>query len=310
MAAIGAIPADALGGYCVLGETRPGWHTHGGQRRPSGGAGGGGARARADLPGRDGPEAAWAGGDLDVLAPRSLIQLANHFKGSQVMAPASIRRRRLGRGHAGPRRHQGQEGAKRALEIAAAGGHNLLFNGPPGAGKSMLASRLPSILPPLTPRELLDISMIQSVAGQLKGGRPLGAAAVPPAAPFGLHGGPRGRRARRAARGSLTSPMAACCPRRVAEYPSPAGCSIPCAQPLETGPVMIVSARTSGDLSARFQLVAAMNPCRCGQGLDPAIPAAGVRTSAAWRSIRRCSPARSSTGSTCASRCRRSQRRI
>jgi magnesium chelatase family protein len=65
---------------------------------------------------------------------------------------------------------KGQESAKRALEIAAAGGHNLLMNGPPGAGKSMLAQRLPSILPPLAPRELLEVSMVQSVAGQLANG--------------------------------------------------------------------------------------------------------------------------------------------
>jgi magnesium chelatase family protein len=65
---------------------------------------------------------------------------------------------------------KGQESAKRALEIAAAGGHNLLMNGPPGAGKSMLAARLPSILPPLMPRELLEVSLIHSVAGQLAGG--------------------------------------------------------------------------------------------------------------------------------------------
>jgi magnesium chelatase family protein len=66
---------------------------------------------------------------------------------------------------------KGQESAKRALEIAAAGGHNLLLNVPPGAGKSMLAARLPSILPPLTPRELLEVSMIHSVAGALAGGQ-------------------------------------------------------------------------------------------------------------------------------------------
>jgi len=65
---------------------------------------------------------------------------------------------------------KGQESAKRALEIAAAGGHNLLMNGPPGAGKSMLAARLPSILPPLSPRELLEVSMIHSVAGEIAGG--------------------------------------------------------------------------------------------------------------------------------------------
>jgi magnesium chelatase family protein len=65
---------------------------------------------------------------------------------------------------------KGQESAKRALEIAAAGGHNLLFNGPPGAGKSMLAARPPSILPPLSPRELLEVSLIHSIAGDLAGG--------------------------------------------------------------------------------------------------------------------------------------------
>ena len=117
-----------------------------------------------------GPEAAWASADIDVLAPRSLIQLANHFKGTQVMARPQAAVRRA----AGPlpdlRDIKGQESAKRALEIAAAGGHNLLFNGPPGAGKSMLAARLPSILPPLTPAELLDVSLIHSIAGALANG--------------------------------------------------------------------------------------------------------------------------------------------
>lgn len=170
MAAIGAIPADALAGYCVLGELA----LDGSITAVSGvlpAAVAAGARGLGLIcPAATGPEAAWAGGDLDVLAPRSLIQLANHFKGSQVMArpePAVA-------APTGPLPDladiRGQEGAKRALEIAAAGGHNLLMNGPPGSGKSMLAARLPSILPPLTPRELLDISMIQSVAGALKGG--------------------------------------------------------------------------------------------------------------------------------------------
>ena len=66
---------------------------------------------------------------------------------------------------------KGQESAKRALEAAAAGGHNLLMVGPPGAGKSMLAARLPGLLPPLTPAEMLEISMIQSMAGLLEDGR-------------------------------------------------------------------------------------------------------------------------------------------
>jgi magnesium chelatase family protein len=170
MAAIGAIPADALSGYCVLGELAlDGSITAVNGVLPAAIA----AAARGlglICPASTGPEAAWAGGDLDVLAPRSLIQLANHFKGSQVMA----RPEPSVAGQAGPLPDladiKGQEGAKRALEIAAAGGHNLLMNGPPGSGKSMLAARLPSILPPLGPRELLDISMIQSVAGELKDG--------------------------------------------------------------------------------------------------------------------------------------------
>ena len=170
MGAIGALPPDALGGYCVLGELAlDGGITAVAGVLPAAMA----ANARGlglICPAASGPEAAWAGGDMDVLAPRSLIQLANHFKGTQVMA----RPQAAVAAPAGPaadlREIKGQEGAKRALEIAAAGAHNLLMNGPPGAGKSMLASRLPSILPMLGPRELLEVSMIQSVAGVLKDG--------------------------------------------------------------------------------------------------------------------------------------------
>src|SRR5690606_35972461 len=117
-----------------------------------------------------GAEAAWAGEDIDILAPRSLIAVANHFRGTQALSrptPAV---------HTGTSNMpdladiKGQEAARSALEVAAAGSHNLLMVGPPGSGKSMLAQRLPSILPRLTPRELLEVSMIASVDGEIAGG--------------------------------------------------------------------------------------------------------------------------------------------
>ena len=171
MAAIGAMPADALGGFTVLGELAlDGTLTPVAGVLPAAVA----ANSRGHgliCPAECGPEAAWASGDMEVIAPRSLIQLANHFKGTQVLSRPQPGVRTAGGILPDLRDIKGQESAKRALEIAAAGGHNLLMNGPPGAGKSMLAQRLPSILPPLDPKELLEVSMIHSVAGALAGGK-------------------------------------------------------------------------------------------------------------------------------------------
>ncbi len=170
MAAIGALPGDSLDGFTVLGELAlDGSITSVAGVLPAAIAANGRGHGLI-CPAACGSEAAWAGGDIEILAPRSLIQLANHFKGTQVMARPEPAIAPQPGALPDLRDIKGQESAKRALEIAAAGGHALLFSGPPGVGKSMLAQRLPSILPPLNPRELLEVSMIQSVAGSLSNG--------------------------------------------------------------------------------------------------------------------------------------------
>src|SRR5260370_40296466 len=119
-----------------------------------------GANARGEgliCPAACGPEAAWASPEMEIIAAASLIQLANHFRGTQVLARPQPKVRERCAPLVDLKDIKGQESAKRALEVAAAGGHNLLMVGPPGAGKSMLAARLPTILPPFTPAELLGI---------------------------------------------------------------------------------------------------------------------------------------------------------
>jgi magnesium chelatase family protein len=256
MAAIGAVPQDALAGSitAVAGVL------------PAAIA----ANARGHgliCPAACGPEAAWASRDFEVLAPRSLIQLANHFKGIQVMARPEPAIAPVGAALPDLRDIKGQESAKRALEIAAAGGHNLLMSGPPGAGKSMLAQRLPSILPPLSPRELLEVSMIQSVAGRLADGalsnrRPFRAPhhSASMAALVGGGANARPGEVSLAHRGVLFLD-------ELPEFQPQVLDAL--RQPLEAGEVLIARANHRVTYPARFQLVAAMNPCRCGQATEP-----------------------------------------
>jgi Mg chelatase-related protein len=267
MAALGAIPADALSGYVVLGElSLDGTIAAVAGALPA--AIGANALGKGLIcPADSGPEAAWAGEEIDILAPRSLIAIANHFRGTQVLSRPKPAMRAAPANLPDLADIKGQETAKRALEVAAAGGHNLLMSGPPGSGKSMLAMRLPSILPPLTPAELLEVSMIHSIAGQLGGGklsdrRPFRAPHHSASMAAMVGGGLRARpgEVSLAHHGVLF----------LDEFPefSPQVLDS-LRQPLEMAESVIARANHRVSYPASIQLVAAMNPCRCGMAGEP-----------------------------------------
>jgi magnesium chelatase family protein len=215
-----------------------------------------------------GAEAAWAG-RVEVLAPGSLLQLLNHLKGTQVLTPPEPGIVEDERTLPDLKEIKGQETAKRALEVAAAGGHHLLMIGPPGAGKSMLAARFPSILPPLTPEEALEVSMVASVAGEIADGvirryRPFRTPHHSASMPALVGGGNKARP------GEVSlSHLGVLFLDELPEFPRPSLEAL--RQPLESGKAVIARASAHVTYPARIQLLAAMNPCRCGYLDDPAM---------------------------------------
>jgi magnesium chelatase family protein len=214
-------------------------------------------------PQQGGKEAAWAG-NLTVLAAPNLLSLINHFKGIQVLSPPepALINCPSSNETLDMRDIKGQVIAKRALEIAAAGGHNILLMGPPGAGKSMLAQRLPGLLPSLEPSEALEVTMIHSLAGLLPED------GLITQRPFrdphhssslvSLVGG-----------GARTKPGEISLAHHgvlfLDELPEFARSTLESLrQPLETGKIVVARANNHVMYPARIQLVAAMNPCRCG----------------------------------------------
>src|SRR2546429_4885196 len=168
MAAIGAIPSDALSGFTVLGELG----LDGSIAAVAGVLPAAiGANAREEgliCPPACGTEAAWASPDIPIIAAKSLIQIANHLKGTQVLSRPQPKVHQPEPTHLDLRDIKGQESAKRALEIAAAGGHHLLMIGSPRAGKSMLAARVASIFPPLSPSGRPGVSVIAPLAREIR----------------------------------------------------------------------------------------------------------------------------------------------
>jgi magnesium chelatase family protein len=209
-------------------------------------------------PAAQGPEAAWAG-RIEVIAAPDLLTLLNHFRGQSLIAPPVP-------GEAeeiwqGPDLSQvkGQETAKRAIEIAAAGAHNLLMSGPPGSGKSLMAACLPGILPDLTAAEALEVSMVASVAGELQGGRlirtrpfrsPHHSASMAALVGGGLKVRP----------GEVSlAHLGVLFLDELPEFQRAVLDSL--RQPLETGVVSVARANAHVTFPARVQLIAAMNPC-------------------------------------------------
>lgn len=260
LGAMGVLPSDALENLACMGELGLD-----GAWLPIAGALPAAIAANEDglnyiCPKDSAPEAAWSGGK--VLGVDNLMAFINHVRGLEII-PAALAGELLDdTSQLDLRDVRGQEQAKRALEVCAAGGHNLLMVGPPGAGKSMLAQRLPGLLPPLNARELLEVSMIHSVAGVL------GKGALSRNRPFRAphHS---------ASMAALTGGGVRAKPGEVSlahhgvlfldELPEFGVQALDALrQPIETGEVVVARANRHITYPARFQLIAAMNPCRCG----------------------------------------------
>jgi len=268
LAAIGAADAEALSHYVIVGELKLD-----GRIASSPGVLLAALHASSEdkgliCPVAQGAEAAWAG-NVEVIAAPDLLALLAHLKGTSVLTPPVPGEAELPVGGPDLRQVKGQEVAKRALEIAAAGGHNLLMSGPPGAGKSLLAACLPGILPPLQPAEALEVSMVASVAGELEGGkmmrrRPFRSPHHSASMPALVGGGLRVRP------GEISlAHLGVLFLDELPEFQRAVLDSL--RQPLETGSVSVARANTHVTFPARVQLIAAMNPCRCGHLGDPAL---------------------------------------
>jgi len=217
---------------------------------------------------KNGSEAAWSGND-NILVAGNLIELVNHFKGSQVLTPPEAKLQDEPINYPDFKDIKGQKIAKRALEIAASGGHNLLMFGPPGTGKSRLAACLPGILPNMSTKEILECSTITSIAGKFSDGK------LTKVRPFrtphhscslaAMVGGGVGKKVKP---GEITlAHNGVLFLDELPEFPHNVIDSL--RQPIENGEILISRSNAHIKYPANFQLIAAMNPCKCGYLGDP-----------------------------------------
>jgi magnesium chelatase family protein len=267
LAAIGVVPAEEVEGAVALGElSLDGSLIQVAGALPAAVAAAEGGRALL-CPKGCGAEAAWVDATEVVGAP-TLAEMVAHLTGRSPLPPATPGEVCGDPGLRDLRDVKGQERAKRALEIAAAGRHHLLMIGTPGSGKSMLAARLPGILPPLSPAEALETSMIQSLCGLLDEG------GISRSRPFrqphhtasmaAIVGGGKSAKPGEislAHNGVLFMDEFPEYPRSVLET---------LRQPIETGDVVVARANAHVRYPCRFMLIAAANPCKCGHLTDPA----------------------------------------
>jgi len=268
LGAMGVIDAETLASYVVVGELGLDGRVAASPGVLLAAIHAGSVERGLICPASQGAEAAWAG-SIEVLGAPDLLSLLGHFKGQAILSPPVPGEVAVPVRAADLSQVKGQETAKRALEIAAAGAHNLMMSGPPGAGKSLMAACMPGILPELTPAEALEVSMIASVAGTLEGGRlvrarpfrsPHHSASMPALVGGGLRVRP----------GEVS--LAHLGVLFLDELPEfQRGVLDSLRQPLETGEVSVARANAHVTFPARVQLVAAMNPCRCGHLGDPAL---------------------------------------